>query len=280
MVETLLTSSSIKLFGRVLKDLKFNYDAADITQIGANNFLQEQLAQAPVSVTLQGTIAAGALNTVTGVTINGVASLAGLVPGMLLTSAGILAAGTTILCLGPAINSFSMSANALAPNAAAGITAAIPGSATLFARIYAFSFEGAIYSLPKPSIFLVHGKGTAIGPNQGSGTNRTNVDLSGVVAREWEFSDWAGNNPDLVYWEYEKGDFSIRLDMEAGQFEQILLAAALRAGADMADRATGIRSGASLAGASLAGASLSGASLSGASLSGASLSGASLRNGR
>ena len=48
MAETLLTSSSIKLFGRVLKDLKFNYDAADITQIGANNFLQEQLAQAPV----------------------------------------------------------------------------------------------------------------------------------------------------------------------------------------------------------------------------------------
>jgi uncharacterized protein YjbI with pentapeptide repeats len=102
-----------------------------------------------------------------------------------------------------------------------------------------------------------------------------------VFAREWEFSAAEGeNNFDLRYWEYEKGDFSIRLDMEAGQFEQILLQAALRAGADMADRATAIRSGASLAGASLAGASLSGASLSGASLSGASLSGASLRNGR
>ena len=101
-----------------------------------------------------------------------------------------------------------------------------------------------------------------------------------MVAREWEFAaqivGGTGPNADLRYWEYEKGDFSIRLDTEAGQFEQILLAAALRAGADMADRATGIRSGASLAGASLAGASLSGASLSGASLSGASLSGASL----
>jgi hypothetical protein len=99
------------------------------------------------------------------------------------------------------------------------------------------------------------------------------LDQSGVIAREWEF---AGDKA-LTYWEYEKGDFSIRLDMEAGPFEQILLMAALRAGADMADRATGIRSGASLAGASLSGASLSGASLSGASLSGASLSGASLR---
>jgi uncharacterized protein YjbI with pentapeptide repeats len=102
------------------------------------------------------------------------------------------------------------------------------------------------------------------------------MDQSGVAAREWEFSA----DDSLVYWEYEKGDFSLRLDTEAGQFEQILLQAVLRAGADMADRATGIRSGASLAGASLAGASLSGASLSGASLSGASLSGASLRNGR
>ena len=69
-----------------------------------------------------------------------------------------------------------------------------------------------------------------------------------MIAREWEFS----GDDNLSYWEYEKGDFSIRLDMEAGPFEQILLMAALRAGADMADRATGIRSGASLAGASLA----------------------------
>ena len=108
------------------------------------------------------------------------------------------------------------------------------------------------------------------------------MDQAGVIAREWEFTASSGqlDQGDLRYWEYEKGDFSIRLDPEAGQFEQILLQAALRAGADMADRATAIRSGASLAGASLAGASLSGASLSGASLSGASLSGASLRNGR
>ena len=98
------------------------------------------------------------------------------------------------------------------------------------------------------------------------------MDTSGVIAREWEF---AANNKDMFYWEYEKGDFSIRFDTEAGPFEQILLAAALRVGADIADRG-----GASLSGASLgvrSGASLAGASLGGASLSGASLSGASLR---
>ena len=31
------------------------------------------------------------------------------------------------------------------------------------ARIYAFSFEGAFYNLPRPAIFLVHGPGKKIG---------------------------------------------------------------------------------------------------------------------
>ncbi len=77
----------------------------------------------------------------------------------------------------------------------------------------------------------------------------------------------------FVYWEYEKGDFSLRLDTEAGPLEQILLAAALR-GADMADRSganLGIRSGANLSGANVSGANVSGANLSGANLSGANL---------
>jgi len=71
-----------------------------------------------------------------------------------------------------------------------------------------------------------------------------------------------------MYWEYEKGDFSIRFDTEAGPFDDILLSAALRGGADMADRAsdTGIRSGAHLSGAHLSGAHLAGAHLSGAHL--------------
>jgi hypothetical protein len=146
-----------------------------------------------------------------------------------------------------------------------------------FARIYAFGYEGAYYPLSKPSIFLVHGPGKPVG----NWAHPSTVDQSGVTGREWDFSGPLDPskpaNSDIFYWEYEKGDFSLRLDTEAGPLEQILLVAALRAGADMADRATpSVRSGASLAGASLSGASLSGASLSGASVSGASLSGASL----
>jgi hypothetical protein len=112
------------------------------------------------------------------------------------------------------------------------------------ARIYAFSFEGANYPLARPSIFLVHGDGLWVG----DWTTNSSLDQSGVAGKGWDFSGTgaAGGPNDVYCWEYEKGDFSLRLDLEAGPFEQILLAAALRSGADMADRSgqgLGIRSG-------------------------------------
>jgi Pentapeptide repeats (8 copies) len=281
MVETLLAPSTIKLYGRVVKDLSYKYDPESVVT-GVNHFLQNQLATGAAVPNLSG-IATANSNSVTGVN-----SLAGLHPGMTVSATyqgnQVFNASTTILSLGPTLNSFSISsnpANATGGNAVP-IVAVFPNTEPNFARIYAFTFEGAIYTLPRPSIFLVHGAGAALditnANTAANQVNRSTMDQAGVIAREWEFSasQPLGQQSDLRYWEYEKGDFSLRLDPEAGPLEQILLVAALRGGADMADRATAIRSGASLAGASLSGASLSGASLSGASLSGASLSGASL----
>jgi hypothetical protein len=51
------------------------------------------------------------------------------------------------------------------------------------------------------------------------------------LAKEWEFSD--SDAADVRVWEYDKGDFSIRLDVETGQFEQILLAAVMRTGSSL-----------------------------------------------
>jgi hypothetical protein len=310
MAETLLTPSSIKLYGRVVSSLVYNDDTQPF---GNNNFLQEQLSYAPPAVAgaITGTTTAGS-NVVSDV--QGTRDLSQLGPGARVSGGGISANSviTRIYTTEesksttppappaprgalPAVAHSTTTKSLLinfeiqpaVPQRAAGVGAGVPLTIhflTNFARIYAFSFEGSIYTLPKPAIFLVFGPGKGIDV-QGFGGGRTNTDQAGVVAREWEFSG-AGStfggtgNVDLRYWEYEKGDFSIRLDTEAGPFEQILLAAAVRAGADMADRSgasLGIRSGASLAGASLSGASVSGASLSGASLSGASLSGASLR---
>jgi hypothetical protein len=163
------------------------------------------------------------------------------------------------------------------------------------ARIYAFSFEGAFYEIPKPPIFVVHGPGIAVGNWDLPST----LDQTGVAGRDWDFS---GNHPnprpgpaarvaganqppagpapsphphtDISYWEYEKGDFSLRLDVEAGPFEQILLQMALRGGGAVSGAGV---SGAGVSGAGVSGAGVSGAGVSGAGVSGAGVSGAGVR---
>jgi hypothetical protein len=85
------------------------------------------------------------------------------------------------------------------------------------ARIYGFSFEGHYYDLSKPVIMLVHGTGVLIG-------TPPSIDEADEAARDWEFA--AG----LSYWEYDKGDFSLRMDVETGPFERILLDAMLFGG--------------------------------------------------
>jgi hypothetical protein len=248
MTENLLTPSVIKLFGRVLGDLVFNYDPNTVVT-GYNNLLQRQLvngnSRSPLSVT----------GTTDGTTplVTNVSPILSLSPGMIVTASSggspVFSTPTVIT----SISTISSSFNTSAPSkvAVAGVSIqAVYNQSPNFARIYGFSFEGAYYGLPRPSIFLVHGPGKPTG----SWPYPSTVEGSGVAAREWDFSGPTGFNPfpdpanappyppssllDLFYWEYEKGDFSIRLDPEAGPFEQILLQMALRTGADMADRAT------------------------------------------
>jgi hypothetical protein len=112
------------------------------------------------------------------------------------------------------------------------------GGAPTLARIYGFSYEGHYYDLPKPAVFLVHGPGTSASQeapqfeNKDKGGKSTGksgrgsvapgkADESGVAAKSWDFSE------DMVFWEYDKGDFSMRFDIETGPFEQILLDAAI-----------------------------------------------------
>jgi hypothetical protein len=162
--ETLLSPSNILLYGRVLGDVTFNFQAPPVNlpspdkgepppRLGGNNFLQGQLA---------------------------------------------------------------------AP-------AGVPELAPKLARIYGFSYEGHYYDLPKPAIFLVHGDGVdAEGPFPGSSTAQrrvsrapTNVDRTGTAGQTGSYAE------DMKVWSYDKGDFSIRLDVETGPFDQILLDAFL-----------------------------------------------------
>ena len=91
-----------------------------------------------------------------------------------------------------------------------------------FARIYGFSFQGTYTQLNKPVILLVHGEGVTAQPSaaqskQGSQLPASPVDNSGVAAKDWDFS------ADVRIWEYDRADFSLRLDVDSGPLERILI---------------------------------------------------------
>ncbi len=127
-----------------------------------------------------------------------------------------------------------------------------------FARIYAFSYEGAFYELPWPALFLVHKEG-------GKPSKQAIISLS---VADIELAD------DVKYWSYDKADYTVRMDVETGMFEQVLLDVMFDS-----DGFGGGMAGASVRGASVRGASVRGASVRGASVRGASVRGASVRGG-
>jgi hypothetical protein len=97
-----------------------------------------------------------------------------------------------------------------------------------FARIYGFSFEGQYYDLPRPAIFLVHGQGVEAEPKaaDNAASAPADADRTGRTGQTGSLSH------DIRVWAYDKGDFSLRLDVETGPFDQILLEAALVASGD------------------------------------------------
>ncbi|WP_037313332.1 TrkA C-terminal domain-containing protein [Ruegeria halocynthiae] len=142
------------------------------------------------------------------------------------------------------------------------------------ARIYGFSYEGVYYELPEPVIFLVHGDGDFVNqegdddnaPGNLAARAPNNPNLTGVASADFQFAD------DIRVWDYNKADFTIRMDVMTGQFEQVLLD--IYFGFD--SPAIG---GAKVSGAKVSGAKVSGAKVSGAKVSGAKVSGAKARGG-
>lgn len=138
------------------------------------------------------------------------------------------------------------------------------------ARIYAFSFEGAMYELDRPSLFIVHGGGQdpdVPAPEDADlallSRSPGRVTKTGVGLHSWSFSR------DMRVWVYDKGDFSVRLDVETGTFEHILLAAEL----DEEAWSSGGRSGSGRSGSGRSGSGRSGSGRSGSGRSGSGRSG-------
>ncbi len=136
------------------------------------------------------------------------------------------------------------------------------GGDVRFARIYGFSYEGTYYELPNPTLFLVHGEGesaTDNAPPDQASRAPFDPSRSGVAAADFQFAN------DIMVWAYDKADYTIRMDVETGMFEQVLLDAFFDGG------------GPAVSGAKVSGAKVSGAKVSGAKVSGAKVSGAKAR---
>jgi len=77
-----------------------------------------------------------------------------------------------------------------------------------FARIYGFTFEGQYRDLARPTLFLVFNDGVPV---------TDTLPIAGFSAIPPRF---VGG---LLMWQYDQSDFSIRLDMDVGPLERILL---------------------------------------------------------
>lgn len=99
--------------------------------------------------------------------------------------------------------------------------------AARLARIFSFAFEGTMYDLSRPSLFLVQGTGDDIDAPLPAGVYARLARAPGRISRTgvgWQDGEFS---MDMRVWVYDKGDFSMRLDVESGTFDQILLDAEL-----------------------------------------------------
>ena len=78
------------------------------------------------------------------------------------------------------------------------------------ARIYAFSFEGQFYTLPKPTLFLVEDQGED--PTKDTGlANKSNLEFEEGIMR----------------WKIDKDDVVLRADVVIGTMDDVLIDATL-----------------------------------------------------
>ena len=122
------------------------------------------------------------------------------------------------------------------------------GQDPIFARIYSFSFEGHYYKLPRPLLFLVYAQGQPVGgaaqahnqaaaqgsfsPEDPFSQNRSALytKFGGIEARDWTFSR------DIQVWQVDKKDLAVCLDIEIGNYGEILLDSMIAFQEDMASR--------------------------------------------
>ena len=85
------------------------------------------------------------------------------------------------------------------------------------ARIYAFSYNNGFFNLAKPALFLVNGPGVDPGVLPPTTFRPNTPDATGLAGQAGYFAE------EIRVWIYDRADFSVRLDVETGPFERLLL---------------------------------------------------------
>jgi hypothetical protein len=236
MVESLLSPSSVKLFGRVLNQLYvLSMEHAKEGAKAAAKVAKDKLHANPNATAVE--VRAAVVDFVQSYKVTNADQSVGawaVENAVVLAAARPSATGKTVVKAAKVkASTYDVAYPKLGQNRF--LRSQLDADDRQLSVIYSFAFEGRYYDLPRPTVFLVHGDGLPITP-AGSGS-RTNLDIAGVIAKEWEFSEslTPGDQKlnDLRVWEYDKGDFSIRMDIETGPLEQILLAAMMRGGSSL-----------------------------------------------
>lgn len=95
------------------------------------------------------------------------------------------------------------------------------GKKAQLARIYAFAFEGVLCELMRPAIFLVHGDGED--PSEEAAADDRAARQPGWSGRTGVGILPAHFSKDMQVWVYDKNDFTMRLDVDTGDFVDLLI---------------------------------------------------------
>lgn len=126
-----------------------------------------------------------------------------------------------------------------------------------FARVYGFSYGGVYHEILRPMLFLVHG----------DGVGSRDVKQPGPDTEDSPFYE------DLRAWTYDHADQTMRLDVDSGRFEQVLLEL-------IGDEALIQAVGHSVSGSRVSGSRVSGSRVSGSRVSGSRVSGSRVSGSR
>lgn len=162
-----------------------------------------------------------------------------------------LLSSTRILLFGRVVEDLKITPTAETAEHPTPLEAQLRAEGANFARIYAYSHDGMYQILPRPALFLVQGPGQAVAEVLCGADGVT--PLAGLRSTSGE--DGAlPFTPDVRVWSCDRGDHSIRLDLQTGLLDQLLQSGSLE------------QKGMSVSGMSITGMSVSGMSVSGMSI--------------